>query len=79
MGQSEEADRLWTARDVARYLQMSDSWVYKQVESGALPHAKLGARLRFHPARVREFASQLAEGAAPIRSLPAKVIALRRP
>lgn len=49
-------ERLWTVREVADYLGMSQSWVYRQVEANAIPHAKLGTALRFHPERVREFA-----------------------
>lgn len=51
------AEKLWTVRECAKYLSMSVSWVYKQVEANAIPHAKLGAALRFHPARVREYAA----------------------
>ena len=71
MGHSEQSEALWTVRECARYLNMSVSWVYQQVEAGSLPHAKLGSRLRFHPARVRDFAASLVGGAS------AKIIPLR--
>ena len=54
---STREDTLWTVSECARYLNMSKSWVYKMADEGALPCAKLGNRLRFHPARVREFAT----------------------
>jgi excisionase family DNA binding protein len=49
-------DRLWTARDVADYLQASRSWVYQKAESGTLPHLRIGGLLRFDPEVVRAFA-----------------------
>lgn len=55
--QREEA--LWNVNEVARFLNMSRSWVYKQVDAGAIPVARFGNRFRFHPARVREFATSL--------------------
>ena len=55
-------EQLWTVRDCAKYLSMSVSWVYKQVEANAIPHAKLGHSLRFHPARVKEYAATLEGG-----------------
>lgn len=64
------AERLWTVRDCAKYLAMSVSWVYKQVEANAIPHAKLGAALRFHPARVREYAATLGAAPAPGNVVP---------
>ncbi|MGH7867241.1 MAG: helix-turn-helix domain-containing protein [Candidatus Dormibacteraceae bacterium] len=44
---------LWTARDVARYLNVSKSWVYQAAESGRLPCIKLGALVRFDPAAIK--------------------------
>lgn len=64
-------EKLWNVRECAKYLSMSVSWVYKQVEANAIPHAKLGAALRFHPARVREYAATLGTPSA-------KVIPLRK-
>lgn len=50
------ADRLWRVGDVADYLQVSTSWVYKQAEAGLLPTRRFGAALRFDPADVRSYA-----------------------
>jgi excisionase family DNA binding protein len=47
------ADQLWTARDVARFLQASVSWVYHASASGNLPYVKVGGLLRFHPEEIR--------------------------
>jgi excisionase family DNA binding protein len=67
MGQSEQREEaLWNVRECARYLNMSVSWIYQQVEAGSIPFAKLGSRLRFHPARVRDFAASLGGASAKV-------------
>ena len=68
------AESLWTVKQTARYLNMSESWVYRRTESGEIPHAKLGGVLRYLPARVREYAERLASPlpANVIRMTPAK-------
>jgi excisionase family DNA binding protein len=47
-------DPLWTAADVARFLNASQSYVYKAAEAGRLPCIRIGAMLRFDPARIRQ-------------------------
>ena len=49
--------RLWKVDDVADFLQMSKSWVYKQAEAGLLPTRRLGANLRFSPDEIRAYAA----------------------
>ena len=49
-------ERLLKVNEVAEILQMSSSWVYKQVEAGLLPHVRLGANVRFRPEDVRAYA-----------------------
>ena len=49
-------DSLWDARDVARYLQVSRSWVYHRSESGLLPCLRIGALVRFDPEAIRAYA-----------------------
>lgn len=49
-------DRLWNARDVAHYLDVSRSWVYARAESGELPSLRIGGLVRFEPETVRAFA-----------------------
>jgi excisionase family DNA binding protein len=48
-------ETLWDARDVARYLKVSRSWVYQKAEAGLLPYLKVGGLVRFVPEQVREF------------------------
>jgi len=50
-----ESEVLWDAKDVARYVKGSVSWVYKAAESGNLPSVRIGSMLRFEPAAVRSF------------------------
>ena len=52
-------ETLWDARDVARYLKASRSWVYQKAESGLLPYVKVGGLVRFVPGRIREIAMAL--------------------
>lgn len=48
-------EQLWTARDVAAYLQVSISWVYRAAEQGTLPSRRIGAMLRFVPTDVMNY------------------------
>lgn len=50
-------ENLWDARDVARYLKASRSWVYQRAEAGLLPCFRIGGLLRFEPAAVRTWAA----------------------
>ena len=47
---------LWTAKDVAAYLKVSQSWVYSHAEDGSLPSVKICGLRRFVPAQVRAYA-----------------------
>ena len=62
---NETAERLWTVRDVAAFLQVSTSYVYKAAERGEVPCRRVGALLRFVPAEVRAWA--LGESASGAR------------
>jgi excisionase family DNA binding protein len=43
----------WDAKDVAAYLNCSESWVYKNAEKGSLPCVRYGGLLRFDPEAIR--------------------------
>lgn len=47
---------LWTVKEVAAYLGVSESWVYQARRRGVLPAIKLGSRVRFHPDAIRAWA-----------------------
>ena len=44
---------LWTAADVARFLNASQSYVYKAAEAGKLPCVRIGGMLRFDPRAIQ--------------------------
>lgn len=46
--------RFWTVKDVAGYLQASESWVRHAAAAGRLPYRKIGGLLRFLPEEIRE-------------------------
>lgn len=63
---SPDHEPLWTVGDTARYLNVTKSWVYRHTENGDIPHGKLGALIRYNPARIRQYAEQLqAEASSP--------------
>ena len=47
---------LWTVPQVAKYLQVSPSWVYRNASSGRIPTVRLGANLRFVPSEIKSWA-----------------------
>lgn len=59
-----QPEPLWKVRDVAKYLSMSVSYVYKLVEAGDLPCVRLGAAVRFQPAAIRAHVERMARASA---------------
>ncbi len=57
-------ERLWTVKEVQEYLQMSRSWVYRELEARRLPHTRIGGVVRFIPEQVRQYAEQHAQSDA---------------
>ena len=51
----EDNDRLWTVHDVARYAQVSRSWVYQRAAEGTIPCVKVAGLLRFDPMTIKAF------------------------
>ena len=49
-------ESLWDAKDVARFLKVSRSWVYQKAEAGELPYLRIGGLVRFEPETVRAWA-----------------------
>lgn len=47
------SDALWDAADVAAFLKVSRSWVYKRCDAKEIPHIRKGGIVRFDPAKVR--------------------------
>lgn len=54
---------LWTYKDCAQFLSMSENTLRRHTAAGLVPHLKVGPRLvRFVPAVVQEWAAQKARG-----------------
>lgn len=47
------AERAWKTKDVAEFLQASESWVRHAAAEGKLPCTKIGGLLRFDPEEIR--------------------------
>lgn len=60
------APRTWKVKDVAEFLQASESWVRHAAAAGRLPCKKIGGLLRFDAEEIRS----LARGATPARVVP---------
>lgn len=61
------SEPLWTAADVAAFLRVSLSMVYKLRRQGSLPAIRVGALFRFQPDAVRGFARSDEVARAPGR------------
>jgi predicted DNA-binding transcriptional regulator AlpA len=61
-------EKVWKVKDVAEFLQASESWVRHAAAAGRLPCRKLGGLLRFDPAEIRALVARGEE--LPVRALP---------
>jgi excisionase family DNA binding protein len=61
---------LWKVADVAQFMNMSVSWVYKEAEAGRLPCIRIGASLRFRPDVISEFVERLSQRVRPLSYAP---------
>lgn len=52
----EKDDRLWTAKDVAEYLQLDVKTVYTKAYKEQIPYVKYGRNLRFKPQEIKKLA-----------------------
>jgi excisionase family DNA binding protein len=67
---SRQDEGLWDARDVARYLKVSRSWVYQHAEDGTLPSVRIHGLRRFVPEQIRAFARGEATAPSTVMPLP---------
>jgi excisionase family DNA binding protein len=63
---SPDGPNLWTVADVARFLGVSRSWVYKAARNRSIPSIKVGAAVRFRPDLVKAWADGVPVGAAKV-------------
>ncbi len=57
------ASSLWTAREVADFLQVAEGTVNQWVKSGTIPVVKVGRLNRFRPADIRAWVDARAQPA----------------
>lgn len=60
---TEVPEAYWKAQDVARFLSVSEKWVYKHAAAGTLPNSRFGSNLRFDPGAIRAYAERCSRGA----------------
>jgi excisionase family DNA binding protein len=48
-------ETLWTAIQVAHYLNVSRSWVYRETAAGRLPCVRILSLVRYDPAEIKAF------------------------
>jgi len=55
---AKQYDEIMTIEQLAEYLKISTSTLYKQLQNGKLPGQKVGKRWRFHKAAIDEWLKQ---------------------
>ena len=53
---------LWLARDVAKFMQLSERTVFTMTANGTLPAVRIGRSVRYRPAAVMEALAKLEKG-----------------
>lgn len=66
-----DPDTLWTVKEVAHYLRVSTSLVYKKAEAGTMPCVRIFGSLRFDPAAIKTWALG-GKSAGNVVSMPAR-------
>jgi excisionase family DNA binding protein len=52
---SQEGEAMVSVEEVAKYLNVSTSWIYRNRESRNLPHKRVGKHLRFLISEIQEW------------------------
>lgn len=63
-------ESLWTVKHVQTYLNIARSCVYDRVNSGDLPHLRVGNHLRFVPEQIRRWVLEKTKTAPRATVLP---------
>ena len=58
----EKRRKLMTIREVARYLSLSEKTVYRLIQAGKLPAAKIGGQWRFDQKMLDDWVAEQADG-----------------
>jgi excisionase family DNA binding protein len=58
-------DRLLTAGEVAKLLQVPEGWVRQETRAGRMPHLQLGRYRRYRESDLRAWLEALTEGGSP--------------
>jgi len=53
---------LWLARDVAKFMKLSERTVFTMTANGTLPAVRIGRSVRYRPAAVMEALAKLEKG-----------------
>lgn len=65
-------ETLKTVPEVAKLLQLSDSYVYAKIASGEFPHYKIGGAVRISDAQIEEYLQRSRRGPALVAVKPLK-------
>jgi predicted DNA-binding transcriptional regulator AlpA len=74
MRETDMSEKAWKVKDVAEFLQASESWVRHAAAEGRLPCRKICGLLRFDPAEIRALVA--APEGGPRRSARRDTVAL---
>jgi excisionase family DNA binding protein len=54
-----EGDTLFTVKGLAKYLEVSEKWVYERVQFKEIPYCKVGGNLRFKRSAIDDWLETL--------------------
>jgi excisionase family DNA binding protein len=54
-----EGDTLFTVKTLAKYLEVSEQWVYERVQQNEIPFVKMGKHLRFKKSDIMRWLDSL--------------------
>ncbi|MDH4227033.1 MAG: helix-turn-helix domain-containing protein [Deltaproteobacteria bacterium] len=64
LAKEKNTDGLMTIKELCEYLKVKQSWVYQQVYKDALPHCKVGNKLRFKMVEISKYIEENKQGLA---------------
>ena len=73
-----EHDTLFTIKSLAKYLEVSDQWVYERVHLQEIPHIKMGKFPRFKESEIDHWLDTLKIPSLQPLSCPLRVLGARK-